>query len=136
MAAAIYGNHLWTMILYGLAVLLLVVIMVGLSSLLGQRHRERATGQPYESGIIATGSAQSRMNVKFYQVAVFFVIFDIESIFLFAWASVVREAGWPGYLEILFFIFLLAAALGYLWRQGALDWGTKADTVRRERRSS
>ncbi len=96
--------------------------MMGLSYFLGQRHRERATGQPYESGIAATGTARLRFDVKFYLVAMFFVVFDMESLFIFSWAVSVRESGWAGFAESLIFIAVLAAALIYLWRLGALDW--------------
>ncbi|MBV9157486.1 MAG: NADH-quinone oxidoreductase subunit A [Acidobacteriaceae bacterium] len=98
--------------------------MVGLSYVLGQRHHERSTDSPYESGIISEGSARVRLSAKFYLVAMFFVIFDLESIFIFAWAVAVRETGWTGYLEISIFIIVLLAALGYLWRVGALEWGS------------
>jgi NADH-quinone oxidoreductase subunit A len=98
--------------------------MLGLSSLLGQRHTDRATGEPYESGIVSTGSARLRLSAEFYLVAMFFVIFDLEAVFIFAWAIAFREVGWAGYSEILVFIGILIAALIYLWRQGALDWGT------------
>jgi NADH-quinone oxidoreductase subunit A len=64
-----------------------------------------------------------RLSVNFYLVAVFFVIFDLESVFIFAWAICVREAGWAGYVEIVVFVGILLAALAYLWREGALDWG-------------
>ena len=99
--------------------------MIGLSYFLGQRHEERATAEPYESGIVPTGDARVRLSAKFYLVAMFFVIFDLESVFVFAWAVSAREVGWTGYLEILVFIFILLAALVYLWRLGALDWGTQ-----------
>jgi NADH-quinone oxidoreductase subunit A len=65
-----------------------------------------------------------RLSAKFYLIAVFFVIFDVEAVFLFAWAVAFRELGWAGYIEAVIFIAILGAALGYLWRQGALDWGT------------
>jgi NADH-quinone oxidoreductase subunit A len=113
---------LWPFVVYSAAVLLLVVSMVALSYVLGERHRDRATAQPYESGILSTGSARLRLNVKFYLVAVFFVIFDLESIFIFAWAICFRELGWSGYVEMLVFIAILLAVLVYLWRVGALDW--------------
>jgi len=97
--------------------------MIALSHVLGQRHQDRATGEPYESGIVSTGSARLRLSAKFYLVALFFVIFDLEAVFLFAWAIAFRELGWVGYVEILVFIGILVAALIYLWRLGALDWG-------------
>jgi NADH-quinone oxidoreductase subunit A len=102
----------------------LVVSMIGLSSLLGQRHQERATGEPYESGIVSTGSARLRLSANFYLVAMLFVIFDVEAVFIIAWALVVRDVGWSGYIGIALFIGILGLALLYEWRQGALDWVT------------
>ncbi|MGH7926959.1 MAG: NADH-quinone oxidoreductase subunit A [Candidatus Binatia bacterium] len=96
--------------------------MILLSHFLGQRHRERATDEPYESGIPVTGSARVRLSANFYLVAMFFLIFDLESVFIFAWAISAREVGWAGYVEIVIFIAILVAALVYLWRLGALDW--------------
>ena len=121
--SAVYATQLWPMAVYFLAVLFLVVVMLGLSYVLGQRHRERATGEPYESGMVPTGSARTRLDVKFYLVAMLFVIFDLEAVFIFAWSVSLRETGWQGYIEILLFIAILLAALFYLWRLGALDWG-------------
>ena len=112
------------LVVYFLAVLFLAAAMIGLSYFLGERHKEKATAQPYESGMLPTGTARVRLSAKFYLVAMFFVIFDLESVFIFAWAVSAREVGWAGYLEILVFIFILLAALVYLWRLGALDWGT------------
>ncbi|MBI5419235.1 MAG: NADH-quinone oxidoreductase subunit A [Deltaproteobacteria bacterium] len=80
----------------------------------------------YESGIVSEGSARVRLSVKFYLVAVFFVIFDLEAVFLFAWAVAVPELGRARYIEALVVIAILVAALAYLWRMGALDWGTPA----------
>ena len=115
--------HLWPLGVYFLAVLLLVIIMLVLSHFLGQRHRERSTDEPYESGILATGQARLRLDVKFYLIAMLFVIFDLEAVFIFAWSVSLRELGWSGYVEILIFIAVLLAALFYLWRLGAIDWG-------------
>jgi NADH-quinone oxidoreductase subunit A len=115
---------LWPLAVYATAVLVLVVVILALSHVLGQRHSERATGRPYESGSPATGSARLRFCVRFYLVAVFFVIFDVEAIYLFAWAIAWRQLGWTGFVEMLIFVGILLAALAYLWRLGALDWGT------------
>ncbi len=114
----------WPLLVYAAAVFILVGAMLGLSYILGQRHKEPATGEPYEAGIVSTGSARLRMDVRFYLVAVFFVVFDLEAAFLFVWAVALRDVGWPGYVEGLIFIGVLLAALIYLWRLGALDWGT------------
>jgi NADH-quinone oxidoreductase subunit A len=113
---------LWPLAVYSVIVGMLVVAMLGVSYVLGQRHQDRATGSPYESGILSEGSARVRFPAKFYLVAMFFVIFDLEAVFIFAWAVAVRETGWAGYAEILLFIMVLLATLAYLWRVGALDW--------------
>jgi NADH-quinone oxidoreductase subunit A len=129
---------LWPLAAYFGAVVLLATGILGLSYVLGERHRERATGVPYESGIMPTGSARLRMPVEFYLVALFFVIFDLEAVFLFAWAIAARQLGWAGYIEVLVFVGVLVLALVYLWRQGALDWAaprpTNADEKRSDRR--
>jgi NADH-quinone oxidoreductase subunit A len=113
---------LWPLTVYAVIVGMLVVAMLGLSYVLGQRHQDRATGSPYESGVLSEGSARVRFPVKFYLVAMFFVIFDLEAVFIFAWAIAVRETGWTGYAEVLLFIMVLLATLAYLWRVGGLDW--------------
>lgn len=118
-------SGLWPMMVYFIAVLALVATMLVLSYLLGQRHAERATNEPYESGIVSTGSARLRFSVKFYLVAMLFVIFDLEVVFVIAWAIAFRELGWTGYFGVLFFIVVLVAALIYEWRLGALDWGSR-----------
>ena len=112
----------WPLAVYFAAVLLIVVVMLGLSWILGQRHREPATGSQYESGIVSQGSAHGRLSVKFFMVAAFFVVFDLEAVFLFLWAVAGRDLGWPGYIEALIFSGILLAALVYLLRTGALDW--------------
>jgi len=117
---------LWPLALYFAAVLGLVAIMIGLSHVLGERHRARAMGEPFEGGIAPTGSARLRLSARFYLLAMFFVIFDLETAFLVAWAVAARELGWPGYIGALVFMVVLGVALAYLWRIGALDWGTSA----------
>jgi NADH-quinone oxidoreductase subunit A len=121
---------LWPLALYLAAAVLVAVGMLALSYLLGQRHMERGTGRPYESGIVATGPAESRFDVKYYLVAVFFLIFDVASVFIFAWAVALREVGWAGYVSMFVFNGVLLATLAYLWRTGALAW---AHTGLRER---
>jgi NADH-quinone oxidoreductase subunit A len=120
---------LWPLVVYFILVLLMGAAIIVVSSLLGERHAERSTGQPYESGMPVTGSARRRFSVDFYLVAMFFVVFDVESIFIFAWAIAWRQLGWTGYVEVLVFIGIMLAALAYLGRLGALDWGT----VRRQK---
>ena len=127
------SEPLWPLAVYFAAIVLIVAAMLGFSSVLGQRHRERATAEPYESGIVSTGTARVRFDIKFYLVAVFFLIFDLEAAFLYAWAVAVRETGWAGYAEVLVFTGVLAAALVYLWRLGALDWGKQTPTRGQEK---
>ena len=113
----------WPFLVYAIAVVLLVSGMLLLSHFLGQRHSEHATDEPYESGILETGSARVRFSLNFYIVALLFVIFDIEAIFIIAWGIAVKELGWSGYIAILIFIGVLVSLLIYEWRIGALDFG-------------
>ena len=119
---------LWPLGVYFFSVLAIVTVMIALSYVLGERHREKQTAEPYESGIVSTGTARVRFDVKFYLIAMFFVIFDLEAVFIFAWAVSLRETGWPGFTEMMIFIGVLAAALVYLWRLGALEWGAFVKT--------
>lgn len=117
-------------LLYAAAVFAVVGVMLGLSFVLGQRKSAHSKNLPFESGIVSVGSAQFRTTIHFYLPAILFILFDLEVVFLFAWALVVREAGWAGFIEISIFISVLLIALFYLWRIGALDWRTQ--TQRRE----
>lgn len=125
--------ELWPILIYFALVLLLVASMLALSFVLGQKHRDRATGSPYEAGIVSEGSARVRLSSKFYLVAMLFVIFDLEAVFVFAWAVASRELGWSGYIEALIFIAVLVGALVYLWRVGALDWAPTSPRLRTQR---
>jgi NADH-quinone oxidoreductase subunit A len=120
-------------VVYSAGVALVVVGMLVVSALLGERHHQRSTDRPYESGIPATGTARIRMNAPFYLVAMLFVIFDLEVAFLFAWAIAFRELGWAGFAGALSFLVVLGIALFYEWREGALDWGPER-SVQRARR--
>src|SRR5947209_1745393 len=93
-----------------------------LSALLGPRRPSPAKELPYESGIVPRESARRRFSVSFYVTAMLFIIFDVESIFLFPWATIVRDLKIFGLVEIGIFIFTLLAALVYVWRKGALQW--------------
>ncbi len=115
------NTALWPLALYFFSAIALAVIIIGFSYLLGESHKERTTGDPYESGIVVTGSSHVRLNAPFYLIAVFFVIFDLETLFVISWAVAIRELGWPGYIEMLIFISVLFVSLIYLWRLGALD---------------
>jgi NADH-quinone oxidoreductase subunit A len=115
---------LWPIVVFFAAVLLVVAGMIVLSYFSGERHKDKEADEPYESGIIATGAAHVRFDVRFYMIAMFFVVFDLEAVFIFSWAIAARELGWGGYLEIVIFIVVLIFVLIYLWRIGALEWGS------------
>ena len=127
------STALWPLGVYFFAVVAIVAIMISLSYVLGERHREKQTNEPYESGIVSTGTARVRFDIKFYLIAMFFVIFDLEAVFIFAWAVSVKENGWQGYGEMMVFLGILAATLVYLWRIGALDWGAFTKQVQSSR---
>jgi len=118
-----HTSPVWPLAAYCAAVLVLVGGMTAVSFVLGQRHTGKATIQPFESGLVTVGYARYRVPVKFYLVAMFFVIFYLETVFIFAWAVAFRDVGWAGYIDMLAFVGVLVAALIYLWRLGALDWG-------------
>jgi len=120
--------QIWPLVVYFIAVIALVLTMLGLSWLLGERRANAATNEAFESGVVSVGNAQGRISVDFYLIAIFFVIFDLETVFIFAWAIAFFELGWQGYFSILVFIVVLVVALVYEWRSGALDWGIKART--------
>jgi NADH-quinone oxidoreductase subunit A len=112
----------WPLVAYFGFVVFLVTAVLFVSYLLGPRHSESATGEPYEGGIVSEGSARVRFSARYYMIAMFFVVFDLEAVFLFAWAAAARELGWTGYCEVVLFVGVLVAALVYLWKIGALDW--------------
>ena len=93
-----------------------------LSIFVGQRRPSRAKLQPYECGIRPTGDAREPFSVKFYLVAMVFILFDVEAIFLYPWAYVYRELRWFGFVEMLLYILVLLVGYVYLWKKGALDW--------------
>jgi NADH-quinone oxidoreductase subunit A len=120
---------LWPILVYGAIVLSLVCLMLGLSFVLGQRHSERATGEPYEGGILSAGSARLRFSSQFYLIAMLFVIFDVETIFIVSWAIAFQELGWYGYIGVMVFVILLFVVLLYEWRNGALDFGPDGSRI-------
>lgn len=119
-------SPLWPLVVYFFSVIGLVAIVLGLSALIGEKSSmTRATVEPFESGVVSVGSAQVPISVEFYLVAMFFVIFDLETVFIFAWAVAFYELGWFGYIAISVFVLVLIIALIYEWKSGALDWGVK-----------
>jgi NADH-quinone oxidoreductase subunit A len=113
----------WPFIVFAFIVIALVGIMIGLSWVLGEKHKGKLTDEPYESGIPPTGDARLRFSSGFYIIAMFFVIFDLDAAFIMLWAVSFRELGLAGYLGILIFISLLVVLLIYELSIGALDFG-------------
>ena len=116
------SSNLIPLLIYFVGVFGIVGIMYGLAWITGQRHTDHSTNTPYESGIQATGSARIKFTAKFYLIAMLFVIFDLEVVFLFGWAVAARELGWAGYWAMFIFVAIVVAGLIYEWRVGALDW--------------
>jgi NADH-quinone oxidoreductase subunit A len=116
--------------LYGLMILALMGLLLFLSSWLGEKKITPNKALPFECGIIPTGPAQVNYPVPFYRVAVFFLLFDVEAAFIFAWAVAFLELGWSGWLQISFFIILLLAGLFYIGKKKGLDWVFGFETPR------
>ena len=99
------------------------LVSVVLSSVLGPKNPSPEKSAPYECGMPAVGDARERQSVKFYLVAMIFLLFDIEVAFLYPWAMALRDLGWNAFVQVLLFMALLLAGYVYVWRKGALDWG-------------
>lgn len=109
--------------------------MIGASALIGQRLRDTVKSMPYESGMKPVGTARERFTVKFYLVAMVFILFDIEAIFLYPWAVVYRELRLFAFFEMLLFIALVLCGFFYIWKKGVLDWSEESQrTAAREKR--
>jgi len=99
--------------------------LVTLSFVLGKRVKSKVKDSPYECGIVPTGTARERFSVKFYLVAIVFILFDIEAVFLYPWAVVYRELKMFAFVEMLLFIVLIISGFIYIWQKGALDWSSE-----------
>lgn len=102
----------------------LAAVMVTLSHLLGKHKWTPAKNSPYECGITPTGDAQGRFSVKFYMVAMLFILFDVEAVFLYPWAVIARKLGMFGFWEMLVYIGLVLVGFFYIWKKGIIDWNT------------
>jgi NADH-quinone oxidoreductase subunit A len=101
---------------------LLAALLVGLATILGPRRPSAVKSSPFECGSEPIGSAHDRFGVKFYLIALLFIVFDIEAVFIYPWAVLLRELGWAGYTTMAVFAFTLVIGLAYVWKKGALDW--------------
>ena len=126
-------NELYFPVLVQVVIALAVAAgLIGVSALLGKRAKSPQKDTPYESGMVPVGTARERFSVKFYLVAMVFILFDIEAIFLYPWAVVYRQLKLFGFIEMLIFIALVLIGFFYVWRKGALNWSPEDSTIRRK----
>jgi NADH-quinone oxidoreductase subunit A len=104
--------------------------MILLSALLGERRPSRAKNQAYECGITPTGDARGRFSVKFYLVAMLFILFDVEVVFLYPWAVIFRDLKMFGFWEMLVYIGIVLVGFFYIWKKGVLDWNASEGSER------
>ena len=128
--------NLFSLALYTIMVFGLVGVLLFLSGWLGEKKENPEKIRPYECGIIPTGAARLHQPVPFYLVAVFFLIFDVEAIFIFAWSVAFLKLGLAGWLQMSFFIVVLLISLFYIWKKRGLDWGPKPRMHRRNPKTS
>jgi NADH-quinone oxidoreductase subunit A len=124
---------IFSLAIYGLLVFLLIAAILFLSSWLGEKKPNAEKLRPYECGIIPTGTSRFRYPIAFYLIAAFFLIFDVEAVYIFSWAIAFDRLGWAGWWQISFFIIILLISLFYIWKKGGLEWGpTPKDRDTRE----
>ena len=121
-----------------LPILIMIALGVGfaagnvvLSQFIGPSKPSPEKSAQYECGMPPVGDARERQSIKFYLVAMIFLLFDIEVAFLYPWAMALRDLGWNGFVQVLLFMALLLAGYIYVWRKGALDWGNENEIARR-----
>jgi NADH-quinone oxidoreductase subunit A len=122
-------HSLTPLIIYSVIAFAISAMMIGLSHILGERHKEKSTDEPFESGIEPTGNARLRFSSHFYLIAMFFVIFDLDAAFIFAWTVSARELGFPGYIGVAVFILIFVAVLIYELGIGALNFGPNGKKI-------
>ena len=116
-----FSTYLPVFIMLGVASLVALGVFTG-TSVAGPKNMTPEKAIPYEAGSETAGASHLRLSVKFYLTAILFVVFDIEAVFLYPWASMFRELGWFGFIEMLLFITVLGVTLVYAWKKGALEW--------------
>ncbi len=103
----------------------LACVLLGAALLLGPRRPSRVKESVFECGSDPIGSARERFGVKFYTIALLFIVFDVEAVFVYPWAVLLKDLGWSGYVAMAFFAFTLVIALAYVWKKGALELETE-----------
>lgn len=113
---------MFQLLIYTILIVGMAFIIIGLSRLLGKPIHSKIKDIPYESGIAPTGSASVRMSIPYYLVAIFFLMFDVDIAFLYAYGTAVRDLGWDGFVKFMIFTGFLAGGLVYIWLRGGLAW--------------
>jgi NADH-quinone oxidoreductase subunit A len=126
-----YADLYFPVLMQVLVAMALAAGLLSASFMLGKHVRNRVKDIPYESGITPTGDARHRFSVKFYLVAMLFILFDIEAIFLYPWVVVYRELKMFAFVEMLVFVIMTLSGFFYIWKKGALDWA-EPDRSRRK----
>ena len=116
-----FSAYLPVFLMLGVAALVAFAVF-GLTTALGPKNMTAEKAIPYESGSETTGARHIRLSIKFYLTAILFVVFDIEAVFLYPWASLFQDLGWIGFIEMILFLVVLGVTLVYAWRKGALEW--------------
>ena len=117
------------LVIYASMVLALMGVLLFLTAWLGAKNPTPEKSRPFESGVIPTGSARTRYPIPYYLIAAFFLIFDVEAVFILSWAIAADPLGWEGWLQITFFIVILLVSLFYIWQKGGLEWGPTAPRI-------
>ena len=125
-ALSFWEPGILSLVIFGVLILIFIASQLFVAHWLGEKKKSKEKSRAYESGVIPTGTARLRYPVPFYMVAIFFLLFDVEAIFIFSWAIAYKELGWAGWLQISFFIIVLILGLIYIWNKGGLEWGPKA----------
>ena len=120
-----FARYLPLLMHFGIATALAAAIVI-LSWLIGQHKPNRAKMSPYECGVQPIGDARGRFSIKFYLVAMLFILFDVEAVFLYPWAVILRELKMFGFWEMMVYIAIVLVGLFYVWKKGVLDWGRTA----------
>src|SRR3990167_2942486 len=115
------ANYFPVLVFLGVAVVI-GTLPLFLGYIIGPRKPNKAKISPYECGFDAVDDARAPFDVRFYLVAILFIIFDLETAFLFPWAIVFRRLAWPGFLAMMFFLAILIVGFIYEWKKGALEW--------------
>jgi len=123
-----YAQTYFPVLVQILIALAVAVGMIGASAFVGRKVKDKVKDSPYESGMLPVGNARERFSVKFYLVAMVFILFDIEAIFLYPWAVVYRQLKLFGFFEMLLFIVLVLCGFFYIWKKGVLDWSADQTT--------